>query len=512
MKKIKETIEQILHLNETQKVAEKMPQVTNQEVNLLNSSRKNFPKKYFVYIPENLCVDELIQNNPVDIPHFHKDKLIYIISLIYSIPIRLKDYDFEDENGFIPINSEVAKSRVREYDKYLEYLVNTRVFEKREDYKYLAGGKSSGYRFTEIYNTAPKRTFITWKRLIKAICKINKKEEEIFVDTYERPLEYLEKWWNDKIQFDYYGAKKWLDEQLIKEQAEGKQHCKEKYHVRKLVIEKFRNRDYILHQDATTGRVHSLLTQLKSELRQFIKYDGKTLVAVDITNSQPFLAMALLNQNTYSKNMKERLRIYNNRQDINSSIMLTLSNQEFENNKDLQEFKHFVSSGKFYEMFGDLLVKNGLEQETDPKKLRKITKKIMFASMFGHNNEKCKVKIKKDNKKTGQVKYIPNTGMILFKETFPTVFEIFRTIKMGKHNTLACMLQNLEAELVLHSACKIISEENPNVPLFTLHDSIVTTEENAKYVQRVLSDVLLNAIGIAPTINYEEWILKEKVA
>ena len=46
--------------------------------------------------------------------------------------------------------------------------------------------------------------------------------------------------------------------------------------------------------DTTAGRLHSTLTQLKSDLRQFITYDGHPLVSIDIVNSQPYLSTVLL--------------------------------------------------------------------------------------------------------------------------------------------------------------------------------------------------------------------------
>lgn len=477
----------------------------NKEVQLLNTSKKQIPKTYSVYIPRNLNIDELISNYPPNIHRFHKDKLMYIINLIYSIPMRIKDFDFEAEDGYVPINSEILKFRVREYADYLKYLVETGVFEKRTNYKYKVGVTSSGYRFTDRYNTVPKRMKISRYRLIKAICSNNKKEEKIIVDVSKEPLDYLEKWWNDKLQFDYTEAKKWLDETLQKEVEQNKPHCERRYFVRRIVIEKFKNREFIIHQDSTSGRVHTLLTQLKSELRQFINYDGQILVAIDIVNSQPYLAIALINEDAFLLNkMSDRIKLYNDRNGINSSIMLALSNEKNEPKNDLNNFLEFVANGEFYEMFGQLLLKNGLVLEEDKEQLRKFTKKVMFASMFGHNNEKCE----KKDKVTKKITYIPNMGMKLFKQTFPTVFEFFKIIKTGSHNTLACVLQHFESELVVHRACKIISEERPDIPIYTIHDSIVTTEKNAKYVKRVMSDVLLEAIGIAPTITEVHWIEK----
>lgn len=96
-------------------------------------------------------------------------------------------------------------------------------------------------------------------------------------------------------------------------------------------------------------------------------------------------------------------------------------------------------------------------------------------------------------------------GLRLFKYHFPTVFEIFSLIKTGKHNTLACALQNFEAEIVLHKACKTLSLINPQMPLFTIHDSIASTIENYEIVNRVLSDHIFHALDVVPQIKKEVW-------
>jgi hypothetical protein len=283
-----------------QLVAKDLSREEEPQFQLIKTGNKELPKRLAVYIPNNLDLERHIEQYPPEIDRFNIDKLAYIVSLIYTIPVRLKDYDFEQEDGYVPLNSTVLRARVREYDKYLEYLVNTGVFEKREGYKYLAGEQSSGYRFTSVYNVDHRKRYITWSRLIKAILTVNKKEEQEYIDITEHPLEYLDKWWNEELHLDYYKAKQWLENLYLKELSQNKPHCERWYFVRKLVLEKLKNREYIIHQDSTTGRVHNLFTQLKSELRQFITYDGKKLVAVDITNSQPFLSLALLNQEAFN--------------------------------------------------------------------------------------------------------------------------------------------------------------------------------------------------------------------
>lgn len=58
----------------------------------------------------------------------------------------------------------------------------------------------------------------------------------------------------------------------------------------------------------------------------------------------------------------------------------------------------------------------------------------------------------------------------------------------------------------MHTACRIITERRPDIPLFTLHDAIITTSGNEDFVEYVLSNVLNDAIGFPPTLKIEPWI------
>lgn len=152
----------------------------------------------------------------------------------------------------------------------------------------------------------------------------------------------------------------------------------------------------------------------------------------------------------------------------------------------MKQYVEIVKSGQLYEEFGKILLTKGII--TDDTPIRKQAKTIIFSSIFSPNQS---------------IAY--NQSIVIFKEYFPDVYEIYRSIKQNEHRTLACLLQNLEAKLVLNTACKIISQLKPEMPLFTLHDSIITTSGNEQLVYEVLYDVLLNAIGIPPTLKFERW-------
>lgn len=175
--------------------------------------------------------------------------------------------------------------------------------------------------------------------------------------------------------------------------------------------------------------------------------------------------------------------------DTNILIMLGVLIDSVSNEDDVILFKEIVSSGRFYEEFGKILIDNGeIEETTNRDDLRGFVKEVTFSTIFSKNSA---------------IKYV--NSIKIFQRAFPNVYEIIKYVKESHHPTLAVVLQNLEADLILHKTCKIISEERPDVLTYTLHDSIITTEDNVPYVQEVMTKVLRKNIGVAPTLKVERW-------
>jgi len=150
-----------------------------------------------------------------------------------------------------------------------------------------------------------------------------------------------------------------------------------------------------------------------------------------------------------------------------------------------------IASGTFYEDFGEKLIEQGLiEKDLDKSLVRSSAKRAILSAFFSHNTSISK-----------------NEEMKNFRKIFPDVYEVFKIIKTtkGKHNTLAILLQQFEAELILHTICKKIYQINHDIPLFTLHDSIITTEENVELIKNVMEEVLTNVIGFPPQLKIERW-------
>jgi hypothetical protein len=216
---------------------------------------------------------------------------------------------------------------------------------------------------------------------------------------------------------------------------------------------------------------------------------------LDIKNSQPLLSLVFLDEELFTKNgILERVMIYNEsfkNGNENTSLAKLLYNliRKASSFSDTLDYREKVSTGTIYEFFGEVLQEKGLvEQNIDKNQLRLQTKKQFLRSLFDTNRS---------------IGY--NRFTQTFRDCFPTVYDIFQLVKKKNHRTLACVLQNIESEIILHKASKRLSEVIPNAPLFTIHDSIASTVENKDIVKTILSEELYNALGFSVIPAEEPW-------
>jgi len=155
----------------------------------------------------------------------------------------------------------------------------------------------------------------------------------------------------------------------------------------------------------------------------------------------------------------------------------------------MEEYKKFVSGGWLYDYWAVMSGKLGYGYTplNDP---RSDAKENIFQILFSPNSS------------IGS-----NEDIKLFKRFYRNIYDIFSLVKQGKehYNALACTLQNIESKLIIHGICKTVADNNPEIPLFTIHDSIASTEEYVDYVEQVMKDIIKDAIGTEPMIKREVW-------
>ena len=444
------------------------------------------------YIPHKIDLDKLIEEYPVEghIKNFKKDNLIHIISLLTELPASAERYD-EDE-GFVQLNAGKLQSRIHNYREYLDYLLASKVIET--DNHYVVNLKSRGYRFTPTFNSEITAKQISDWPLIKHIMK----DKEIDPDL-KKHHNYVIKWWDEDLYINYEPAMDMLKKEKTLNITTQVKNPYGKYNCTYYNINRFNDKDFFLSIDNNIGRFHSNLTNMKSEYRNYIQYNGENLVSVDIQNSTPYLSTVLFNTEFYDSTQPSTTDHAFNIHSIYTTPThhytlpfthvpppMLVKTPETPMNSDFQLFSNLVENGQLYEYLQDIFKDElGIEYED-----RKAVKEAVFTILFTGNQF-----IGQEEAKPKQV----------FKKHFPTVYELFAYLKKNDKKFLSNLLQRIESHLILNVICKRIAKEYPKLPIFTIHDSIATTSGNEKIVESIMKEELTKHIGIPPSLKFDYW-------
>ena len=278
----------------------------------------------------------------------------------------------------------------------------------------------------------------------------------------------------------------------------GKASKMTKKYCAKLAIHKLAKQDYHYSVDDNVGRFHSNLTNIKKELRHYITYDGETLVNVDIKNSQPLLSSVLFDPSFYTNKKKgQRVNLYdfpsvfeylvnsNKYTYTHTIIMLVKTLQKLEN-KEVKQYLRMAKSGNFYQELSKAMYP---KQAFDKGIMKELTFKVFFSSnraIQGMSNW-----TKKD-----------------FKRRFNGIYNMFAAIKRKNHKALSHILQRIESEIMIQNVCIRISSEHPTLPIFTIHDSVLTTDGNQEYVAKIIKEEAFKITGLKVYLGIE--ILNQK--
>ncbi len=194
-------------------------------------------------------------------------------------------------------------------------------------------------------------------------------------------------------------------------------------------------------------RVDTNLTNLTSDLRQFLRHEAGPLVNLDIANSQPLLLAGLIQRHYAGKPLPE---------DVESYILL-------------------CQCGHLYEEM--------MHQLQIPAEQRKDFKQSMFAEVFYGKNDTV-------TKRTRAFEYL-----------FPNVFAFILAKKRKNYKALPLEMQELEADLMIDRVVEQLLEAG--IWCSTIHDSIVCLEQDAERVQRVLLAVYRKQVNLQPLVKPE---------
>jgi hypothetical protein len=355
-------------------------------------------------------------------------KCSYLINIMHELLI--KYYFSNNLDTKFNLSSIILRKKYGEhYNYYIEYLCENGFMSLVS--KYYVGKKTNSYKIDSksVYD------IIRWKSYDNFLLKKSKNRYEtsitemnqssIHPEIRVRLVDSL-----SKIQIDYDGAIRYLDELKNKNEIE-----ESKYQKNLISIENINLQNIYFNFD-DFGRFHTNYTILKKEIRnEFLTINNEILSEVDIKNSQPLFFAVLL---------KEELT------DING---------------DTQKYFDLVKSGLLYD---DIVANSVLTERSEAKEL-------IYKVLFGNNRSS-----KKENK--------------IFKTLYPSVYEYICEYKELRENykELSHDLQRMESDFIFNKVVKEIFTTYPNIVLFTVHDSIVFPKSYQSKIESIFNNIFKN--------------------
>lgn len=165
-------------------------------------------------------------------------------------------------------------------------------------------------------------------------------------------------------------------------------------------------------------------------------------------------------------------------------IMAALINKGLKEDKN--RFVDLVAAGALYEY-----LEKAFKRDLNMLNVTRNTAKIAVLQAFFSDNRFIGTKEAEPKK--------------LFSKLFPSVYKVYATIKRKDKTLLAILLQNIESHFIVEVIARRIAKEHPKLPIFTIHDSIVTTVGNEQIVADIMSEELIKGVGKAPSLKFEYW-------
>lgn len=395
----------------------------------------------------HLLSDELAKLFPDYDPEYYFELALSVISTIYLLTVsgnKFKNSAF-GFNDFVQLNSRVLKTTTLAYYKPLIDFLYAYGFIDCNG-SFVNGKRSMGYRLGPKYLELKKLGKLKFY-LAKTFINPNRnRHRQKAKETAQEKYIYdcLE-----KVSINKDAAKAYIKEEQKNGKLSETQVESWNFH-----IDSIDGKAHYQVRSEKCGRVFNLVTNLPKSLRRFLTLDQKPLYNVDVKSCQPLLLAAL-----YPKDSVEG-----------------------------KKYKELVESGNFYKDVADHL---NLELNEEAKN---EIKGRLWSCIFGKNY----IFGEKDN---NLVNY--------YRAKFPELIEIMMNVKRKltkkeekAHAKLPILLQKMESEAFIdHIVDKF---RVLNIPLLTVHDSILCHEEHVEFAKNTIESVFKELFDLIPSIAVEK--------
>jgi hypothetical protein len=189
-------------------------------------------------------------------------------------------------------------------------------------------------------------------------------------------------------------------------------------------------------EDKSGGRFFSNITNMKKELRKYLRVDGERLMEVDVRNCQPLTLVPVLE----------------------------------EQGVECPEYRKLCEEGTLYDFLAE---KAGISRD-------QAKRELIACTFFGRNGSRSATKT-------------------AFREAFPKVAKAIRAIKRQDYAELARRLQRAESSLIVRTACDQLRKGHPKMFFTPIHDSVVAKPGDIETIACFIREAFAS-IGIDPTI------------
>lgn len=483
-----------------------------------------------IFLPEKLNLSDHIRRNPPPpIPKFSEAKLALLLCQIIVVPSNNRK--LRDNDGFVPLATKILQRLVREYRQYLDYARDSGVI--LESPQFIQTVQCRHFKFHPQYDGIAKiyepKNF-----------RIPKFARTHFTNRVDLPKKFLflaEPFESGLLSVKYEEAKDFFRRQYehyLKNPDQIPWNYKKRrhkdpveiYNTAMFILERLKIHDYNLKIDTTSGRLHSILTNMPKAMRHFLLFDGKHLFTIDVSNCQPYMMLKLFEPefyleclkkiekrffaqkltnplekwreegvrtgideqfNLYSVSGRRGRGIFRSSTDVNT--LITLVNQV--KTLDVQGFQKFyeiTTTGGYYDFFQESLTHEVGEKFEDRNQVKVESLRILFTDNSYLNQEEAKAK-----------KW--------FSRYFYTIYDITHFFKQYDKAFLPVLLQAMEAEIMLNRVSRRLFRERqqPDTPFFTIHDCMMSTVGQEELVQRVVKEEFARCMGVPPHLKFENY-------
>lgn len=392
----------------------------------------------------------------------HEKEARWFLNCIYFQTV-LRNYDFGEyvnlhtdilakvikKELIAPLRTELIRSRLVDSDKHFE-----------------VGSKSIGYR---IGQELVGRKWGQWTIKGKAFANKVKRYKD-HVRSKDRLTEDIHLWlanWCDKVEWTADAG------EVLAETIKAKPKAQHQYDLI--------NEDVRSYSVCPYGRFHSNYTCLASEMRGCLQIQGERLKEIDVVSSQPYHLFCYLWEIRYigknTQNVKDtlsncpevltqRINQAKNQEKNQKSQSINTSPQPSppipphvplfcDEGDDLGSFGQDILDGTIYETY----------QQAGGWETRQEAKKDLFLAIYG-----------KDPR-----------NLDILRTIYPSVAEMIQKSKstMG-YKWLPQEMQRRESHCMIQRAARRLMLHHPDIPIVTVHDSILTPARHVDTVKEVL--------------------------